>query len=313
MQKHKIDMKNTDKLISIYFYICECYNKQLGFHYQRMSNNYKPKFSDQEILTIFFYCFIVEKRKEIKDIYDFTDNYLRSWFPDLGNTYESYLIRLNNLYEVFPALTKMLIDKKLAQCNPEQFKIHEDVLISVVDSMPIILAKGNRSFTGKVAPNICDKGYCSTKKLHYYGLKLHVLGFSRFKQLPIPEYVGTSPASNNDLTVLKPIFEKLHDRAIFGDKIYGNKSFWEYLKKYNNLHIFTPVKKKKGQEYLEADDHIFSILVSKIRQPIEAFFGWIIDKTGIQNASKTRSTKGLKTHVFGKFAAALMIMTFDFL
>jgi len=58
-------------------------------------------------------------------------------------------------------------------------------------------------------------------------------------------------------------------------------------------------------------DKMYSRAVSQIRQPIEAFFNWIIEKVGIQNASKVRSEKGLLVHVFGRFAAALMIMTFD--
>ncbi|MFT4761193.1 MAG: hypothetical protein ACI9LN_003175 [Saprospiraceae bacterium] len=37
----------------------------------------------------------------------------------------------------------------------------------------------------------------------------------------------------------------------------------------------------------------------------------MIEKVGIQNASKIRSEKGLLVHVYGRFAAALMIMTWD--
>jgi len=64
-------MKNTDKLIAIYFYICECYDTELVTHCQRMSNNYAPKFTDQEVITIFLYAMIVEKKKDIKGIYEF--------------------------------------------------------------------------------------------------------------------------------------------------------------------------------------------------------------------------------------------------
>lgn len=76
-------MKNIDKLIKIYFHICDCYDTALGVHVQRMSNNYQPKFTDQEVITIFLYGLTVEKKREIQDIYTFTDDYLRSWFPDL--------------------------------------------------------------------------------------------------------------------------------------------------------------------------------------------------------------------------------------
>jgi len=304
-------MKNTDKLIATYFYICQCYFTDLIFHCQRMSNNYHPKLTDQEVITIFLYCLIVEKKREIKDIYDFADNYLRPWFPDLVDSYEGFLMRLNNLHGVFPVLCQLIVKDKMSITNPEKVRMYEGLIASVVDSMPIILAKGPRSFGAKIAPNLCDKGYCASKKLHYYGLKLHVMGFSFFDKLPLPEFIGSTPASNNDLTVFKPIWEKTYDRAIFADKIYANKSFEEWLMKNNNLQILTPIKKKKGQEKLKFIDKMYSRAVSQVRQPIEAFFNWIIEKVGIQNASKARSENGLLVHIYGRFAAALMIMTFD--
>ncbi|NMC39558.1 MAG: transposase, partial [Bacteroidales bacterium] len=51
--------------------------------------------------------------------------------------------------------------------------------------------------------------------------------------------------------------------------------------------------------------------VSKIRQPIEALFNWLIDKTDIQRASKVRSTKGLIVHIFGRIAAAYIFLIFN--
>ena len=42
-------------------------------------------------------------------------------------------------------------------------------------------------------------------------------------------------------------------------------------------------------------------------------FHWINEKTGIQNASKVRSEIELSTHVFGKLAAAVLLLTFRFL
>ncbi|MCI5219795.1 MAG: hypothetical protein D3914_11570, partial [Candidatus Electrothrix sp. LOE2] len=84
-----------------------------------------------------------------------------------------------------------------------------------IDSMPIMIAKAQRSGGAKVAREIAAKGYNSTKKTYYYGLKLQ----------------------------------------------------------------------------------------------IESLFNWIEEKTGIQTASKVRSTQGLLVHVFGKLAAAMLMLT----
>ena len=47
-----------------------------------------------------------------------------------------------------------------------------------------------------------------------------------------------------------------------------------------------------------------------MRQPIETLFDWINRVTTIQDAGLVRSTAGLLTHIFGKFAAAMMLRTY---
>jgi hypothetical protein len=79
--------------------------------------------------------------------------------------------------------------------------------------------------------------------------------------------------------------------------------------------MLTPVKAVKGQTEQEkqrnkAADDLFSKSVSEVRQPIEGFFNWLIEKTDFQRASKVRSTKGLMVHVLGKLAAAFINLIF---
>ena len=72
-------------------------------------------------------------------------------------------------------------------------------------------------------------------------------------------------------------------------------------------------KKKRGQKELFADQSYRNTMISSVRQPIEAFFNWLIEKTNIQNASKTRATKGVLSHIYGKIAAAsVFIAIFNF-
>jgi len=78
-----------------------------------------------------------------------------------------------------------------------------------------------------------------------------------------------------------------------------------------NSKIYTPVKKKKGQGNLYLFEQLLSTSVSRVRQPIESLFNWIEEKTGIQIASKVRSTQGLMVHVFGRLAAAMFLLAFN--
>ncbi len=71
--------------------------------------------------------------------------------------------------------------------------------------------------------------------------------------------------------------------------------------------MMTPVKKPKSQVHLNAADAWLSRAVSRVRQPIESLFNWIEEKTGIEMASKVRSSQGLLVHVFGRLAAAMFV------
>jgi len=129
----------------------------------------------------------------------------------------------------------------------------------------------------------------------------------------MPEHIGISTASAHDLTPVRYLLPRLLDRKLFADKAYCDKDLQELLVRQSNTCLLTPiklVKLVKGQsvwerQFIKAADDLWSTAVSKVRQPIESFFNWLIEKTDIQRASKVRSSNGLLIHVFGKVAAAI--------
>jgi hypothetical protein len=256
-------------------------------------------------MTIYLYAVHEEQRFKVKQIHRFAHDYLRSWFPDLGS-YQAFNNRINRLSEAF----KKLLEPLLLEFIPEDCCLDQ----SLLDSMPIITCSGKR--TPKVATEIVDKGRCSSKGIYYHGLKLHALAFRRSGTLPFPEQLLLSSASANDLTIFKTAWADISNRTFWGDKIYYNRDFFKELEVNNNTVMLTPVKAVKGQSLQEkqrnkAADDLFSKAVSSVRQPIEAFFNWLIEKTDIQRASKVRSTKGLLVHVFGKMAAGFIHLIFN--
>ncbi|MDD9335665.1 MAG: hypothetical protein PV347_06605 [Rickettsiaceae bacterium] len=83
----------------------------------------------------------------------------------------------------------------------EQIPVHESQKTwQLIDSMPVILAHRGRRFNAKVALEIATaNGYCATKKLHYYGVKLHILAGYKQGYLPVPSYVVLTEAGMADL------------------------------------------------------------------------------------------------------------------
>ena len=293
-----------DKLVKIYDYVCKKFEEGLSGECCRHTNNSAPDFTDQEIMAIYLFVMQHQKIFRQKDIHRYAKDHLMGWFPKL-NSYQAFNHRLNRLCATMGRLAEQLIvESKPPDCSHRQ---------SLLDSMPIITCSGKRQ--GKVAAEITDKGYCSTKGMYYYGVKLHALGFRRPGKLPHPEQIVISRASENDLTVFKDNWSGLEDRTFFGDKIYRNEDFFKAVEQNCRSEMLTPVKYPKGtpdvaKKFNRAADDLYSRAVSAIRQPIEGLFNWLIEKSDIQNASKVRSTKGLNLHLFGRLAAAFIGLIF---
>jgi hypothetical protein len=293
-------MKWEDQLIQLYCDICDHDHRYLWQFCERFTNNDHPDFSDEEVITIYIFG-IMRKHVTVKAIYDYTRDHLADWFQQLPS-YGGYVQRLNTLSPVFQPLLAMLAPDWLGGS-----KANASFLL---DSMPIILARGSRRFTATVAPEVADCGYCASKKLSYYGLKLHVLGIRQPGTLPCPEYLELTSARPHDLTILEQITPYLRDGQLFADKAYVSELL-EALLAAQQMHLMTPPKKAKGQEKLQLFEQLLAISVSRVRQPIESFFNWLQEKTGIQIASKVRSLSGLLVHVYGRLAAAMYLLKFN--
>ncbi len=180
--------------------------------------------------------------------------------------------------------------------------------------MPIVTCSHKRA--GKVALNLTGKGLCPSKDLFYHGCKLHPVNDPARGQMPLPLLVELTAASEHDLTAVRPTLARLHKATLMADKIYGDKPLNAYPEQNQGCSILTPVKLVKGQcerlrQFEKAADDLFSTYVLRFRQPIESFFNWLQEKTGIRQASKVRSESGLLVHVFGKMAAALALLVFS--
>lgn len=290
------------KLIQLYFYVCEVYDNQIKHHVQRHTKNeIDPQFTDKEVITCYLFAIIYERRSRIKGIHDCIESHYKSWFPQLPS-YASFNRRLNRLTPAFPALLASLVGRwQHKALDSQEFKF------LLTDSMPIITCAGNRK--GKVAKSITEKGYNSTKKMYFYGIKLHALSICEKGTLPALEYLILSGASEHDLNAQREILRNTSNQYVFADKAFKDSDL-DKLYDENGGELLIPIKYKKGQskEYKQrhkAADDLYSQAVSSIRQPIESFFGWIIEKTDIQRASKVRSTQGLLVHTFGKITAAI--------
>lgn len=279
------------QLITLYLAVCKHWQEGGWAQVQRYAPFADLSFTDEEVVTIYLFGVAMEKKRQIKDIHEHAKRYWSDWFPRLPG-YGAYVQRLNRVADCFPSLLERF-------CETNQ----SVSMAGLVDSMPVILARQSRRFNAKVAPELASSGYCPTKKLYYYGVKIHLVGDRCSGTLPNPRFIGVAPAGLNDGPAFEQIIPVLPYKEVYADKAY------EYLKRREGLSftVMSPVKKQAGQEYLDAADSWLSRAVAQVRQPIESIFNWIEEKTGIEIASKVRSSQGLLVHVFGRLAAAMFV------
>lgn len=288
------------QLIQLYLWVCFVYDKHPMLKYQRLSNNWQPNFTDQELIAIYLFGHFQGHFSQ-KRIYAYISQHFKSWFPDLPS-YQAFNRRLNELVEPLKVLVFELIvtaHENSFSCEPE----------SVIDSLPIMLAVRSRSSHAKVATEYANQGYCASKDIFYHGVKIHILGRKQYQSLPLPEIMTMTLASAHDLPVLQGIQDKIWG-VLYGDKAYKDQTTERELKQ-KGVIICTPDKKRANKEVYEVGKSgLWSRFVSAMRQPIESLFNWMIEKTDIQNGSKIRSGEGLLVHCYGKLAASLFILCF---
>ena len=277
------------QLITLYLTVCKHYRDEVWVYAQRFAPSADLSFSDEEVIVIYLFG-IIGKRREVKTSYEHAARYWPDWFPTLPS-HVAYVQRLNHLAGVFPVL--------LEKCCPTDTSVTPTGL---ADAMPIILAGQGRRFQAKVAPEPASHGDCPTRKLHYHGVKLQAMGDSRPGTLPLPRYLGVTPAGLNDGHALQQVAPALP--YLYADKAY------DYLAREPTFPVnaLTPIKKDQGQEHLDAADKLFSRAVSRVRQAVDSLFNWIQEKTGTEWASKVPSSRGLLVRVFGRLAAAMYLL-----
>ncbi|MBA3716541.1 MAG: hypothetical protein H0W76_29510 [Pyrinomonadaceae bacterium] len=229
------------QLIELYLLVCRLYDTQPVLKQQRLSN-FKPDLTDQELVTIYLFghlqgCF------SVRQIYGYTQQHWRAWFPHLPS-YQAFNHRLNDLAPAF----ELLIDS-VAQAAQGRLAPTAD---RVIDSVPVILARGSRSTGARVAREVAYKSFWASKNLWYHGVKIHLQATRRLRLLPMPERIFLSEASCHDLVARRQLNLTVGDCALFADKAYAcAETLAEFDKQ--GTALATPTKKEKNKPLGQTD------------------------------------------------------------
>jgi len=288
-----------NQLIEFYLLACHVHDTRSATCFQRLSNNAKPAFTDQELVAVYLFGH-AQGLFEKKAIHRLIDKYWRHYFPNLP-AYQTFVARLNLLEQTFQTIGGYLQQRLEENRAPE--------IDRIIDSVPVMLARGGHAYTARVAREVANRGYCASKKMYFHGVRLHAIAQRRFAAMPLPAQVWLREGSCHDLQSVREQAISLPGSALIGDKAFPDPTLQRMLEEQRTT-LYAPRKKPKGKE-LSKTEKYYNRLVSKLRQPIESFFKWLIDKTDIQRAGRVRSTEGLMIHCFGKLTFAMFLLVFN--
>jgi hypothetical protein len=84
----KMEVMREIQLIELYCVVCYHYDTSLAAYAQRNSNNFCPKFTDEECITILIWG-IANQKFDVKRCHEFIVDYYSDWFPELPK-YEGF-------------------------------------------------------------------------------------------------------------------------------------------------------------------------------------------------------------------------------
>jgi hypothetical protein len=199
-----------------------------------------------------------------------------------------YNRRKRNLYDYF---------EKIRQKISSKFSDLSNVFI--VDSTPIEICKYIRAkrsdicSTDEIRP---DFGYCSAKKMRYFGYKLHLV----CDENSVVHSFDFTPANIHDVNYLQDVKYNLQNCELIGDKGYISADYQVNLFNYSKIKLVVPSRKnQKNQVY-------FSNEKRKKRKRIETLFSQLYDQFAI-NINFAKSFQGLITRILSKITAITII------
>lgn len=116
----------------------------------------------------------------------------------------------------------------------------------LIDSMPIPVCHPIRSYRCKLLSGKQYIGKCASKKMFYYGLKIHLI--STGKGIPIE--FSITQASTADITAFKAMAIDLPEGAIiYGDKAYTDYRFEDELNEDGSISLIAERKKNAKRQH----------------------------------------------------------------
>ena len=198
--------------------------------------------------------------------------------------------RFNRTRRNLMAVIKAIRQKLFALMKPHA----RDILI--IDSFPLPVCQFGRAYFSKTF-KFCGAsyGYCPSKKMTYFGYKVHVLCTI---DGTIVNFVVTSANIDDREVVWELIKDNKHHLFLIGDKGYISPQLAEELLNEKGVNLIYMKKRNAKNQYPKA----FRRLIFKIRRRVETSISQLTEQLNIERA-KAKSLWGLIARLETKILA----------
>lgn len=233
------------------FYICDEIVKQVGFR-----DHPHAKMSTSQVLTVFivaakFFCGNQESARRFLQEHGYINNML-------GKS------RFNRRLHAIP----LHIFEVIIAAIGEIHKLSNPENEYMIDSFPVAVCQNIRIWHSRIYRGEEYRGYCSSKKQYFYGLKVHMIVTKDGKPI---EFTFT-PGSHSDIATFKKMRIDLKPESIiYGDKAYNDYSHEDIVNEAANIKIISQRKNNSKRQWSTALNYV----LSKTRKRIETTFSCI--------------------------------------
>lgn len=277
---------NIETLLTIIYVLVDDWYQEKGQHLLKGKVGRQPEFSDSEVITL---------------------SIAEDYIPYPGEKQYLGYIRANHL-ELFPRLIdqsqfnrrarglRYLVEALRREWLMELGLDQASTLLMDTKPLPVVgykRSKRHSDFWGSA-----DYGYCSSRKLHYFGYKLVMVTTLN----GIPVVYDLVPANTDERQAIEAVIDRIRDTHLIGDKGFLGVEWQTQMQLQTGNTISTP--RRKNQKIQHPDG--FEGLLNRLRERIEGVFNEIQNTGRNLERLLAKSVVGLVTRVIAKVTAHLL-------
>jgi hypothetical protein len=277
---------DIETILTIVYVIVDDWYEAEGKELLRGKVGRRPQFKDSEVLTLMLSADYIPYAGEYQYLEYIRANY-GELFPALPGQ-SQYNRRARNLRHLLESLRRYWLNELGALDEPYY----------LLDTKPLPVVGYRRTKSHSDFAGEADYGYCSSRKLYYWGYKLVML--TTLDGLPI--MYDLVPANTDERQAAETILPYLENATVIGDKGFIGEEWQAQIQEQTGNALLTPMRRNQ----LLALPTGVQKRLNSVRERIEGVFHEIQNTGRHLERLLARTRTGLITRLIAKISSHLL-------